>query len=88
MLFRASGGRVGAESRHASREASTLPYKPWYCFVPPEAEADPKLYNTIKGVGLGLGLDLNMHKCDQTRILVRNFSQVGSAHAARCCDVI
>ena len=28
-----------------------------YVFVRVEAEADPKLYDIIKGVGLGLGLE-------------------------------
>ena len=73
--------RSEAESRPASMEASTLPCKPCYGFVRSEAEADSKLYNTIKGVGLGL--DLGSAGAKRGRILVRNFSRVGCAILAR-----
>ena len=73
--------RSEAESRPASMEASALPCKPCYGFVRSEAEADSKLYNIIKGVGLGL--DLGSAGAKRGRILVRNFSRVGCATLAR-----
>ena len=64
-------GRVEAG---LERQASMLPHLPCYCFDRNEAEADPKLYIIIKGVGLGLG---RRPERKRRRILVRHRPQVG-----------